>query len=89
MSDKDFEILNANVRHVMGTKAGRDVMWEILSMCQLGTDNSADANQGIEGKRSIGLQIIGLLSDADPKLYPNLLISKQEDEDERRTNNGN
>ena len=79
----DFEVLNANVREVMDTRAGRDVMWEILSICGLYTDNSTDAHPGVEGKRSVGLQILGMLSDADERLYPQLLLMKQEEENAR------
>lgn len=81
MADKELEVLRANTSAVMKTRAGQDVVWEILCMCGLYTDNSAVANPGIEGKRSVGLQILQLLEDADPKIYPNLLIIMQERED--------
>ena len=88
MADKELEILKANVSQVMALRAGQDVMWEILGMCGLYTDNSISADQGIEGKRAVGLQILQLLEDVDPKIYPNLLITKQEQEN-ARTNNSN
>jgi hypothetical protein len=83
MSDIEFEVLNANVRKVMETTAGKDVIWEILSMCGLYTDNSIEVNPAIEGKRAIGLQILGLLTDADEKIYPQLLLMKQEEDNAR------
>ena len=87
MADKDFDTLKADVAQVMSTASGRAIIWEILSMCGIYTDNATDANQGIEGKRSIGIQILGLLEDTDPKIYPNLLITKQEEENDRRNKN--
>lgn len=85
--DKELAVLQANVATVMSTAAGQDVIWEILIMCGLYTDNSTEGHLGIEGKRSIGLQVLQLLEDADPRIYPNLLITKQEQADDRTSRN--
>ena len=83
MNDKDFEVLCANVKQVMGTPAGRQVVWTILSMCDIYSDafTGDDRTFYNEGKRAIGLQILQLLEDADPTLYGKLLLTMHEEDD--------
>lgn len=78
MSDKDLELLDANVREVMSTRAGKHFIWEVLAYCGIYTDNSAVGDLGIEGKRSVGLEIINMMNDADPKIYPKLMLENGE-----------
>ena len=85
--DKAQEVKLANVREVLATRAGRDVIWEILEMTGLYVDNSFAAHAGTEGRRAVGLQILELIEDADPKAYGNLLITKQDEENARDKRN--
>lgn len=82
MSDdrKDFD---ANVREVMKTRQGQEVMWEILGFCGLYDDKfTGDSNTFyLEGKRAIGLQILDMLEMADPTIYARLLLDKQKTKD--------
>ena len=71
------EVLVANVRNLIKTKDGKEVIWEILSMCNTYSYNPI-GDLYLEGKRSIGLDILQLLEDADPTFYGRLLIEKQE-----------
>lgn len=81
--DKDFEVLKANVKTVMASPAGRQVIWVILSMCDLYNDSFTGDNRTFynEGKRAVGLDILQLLEDADPNIYGNLLLTMNEDND--------
>ena len=79
----DYDILSGNVKAVLETSSGREVLWEILSMCNLYSSSFTGDNRTFfeEGKRAVGLDILQLIEDADPKAYGNLLITKQEDRD--------
>lgn len=92
--DKDHEVKLANVREVLATRPGQDLIWDILEMTGLYVDNSFNAHAGTEGRRAVGIELLQLIEDADPKAYGNLLITKQEQEDARdnrndRDNDGN
>ena len=68
--DKDFEVLKANVRVLMETRAGKEIMWEIISYCDLYTAGSTKFEAG---KRQVGIDILQLLEGADPTIYPKLI----------------
>lgn len=76
VEDKDYDTVLSNVRQVVKTRQGKELIWEILSRCGIYTTMSGAKKQSIyfnEGQRSIGLQIVELLNEADPEIYPNLL----------------
>jgi len=79
MSDKDVQKrLEANVSSVMATSQGKDVIWEILSLCGI-YDSQFTGNSGTffnEGRRSVGLDIIQMLQDAEPTMYAQLLLEQ-------------
>ena len=79
--DKSYEVLKANMREVMKTRAGREVMWHLLSLCDIYSDafTGNSTTFFICGKKNIGMQIIELMTDADPKAYPRLLLEHAED----------
>jgi len=81
--DRDFEVLKGNVREVLKLRAGKEVLWYILSLTNLYGDNFTGNSQTfyLEGKRAIGLQILQLLEDADPTAYPRLLLDKQKEQE--------
>ena len=85
--DKEQEVKLHNVRSVLATRAVRDLVWDILEMTGLYVDNSFAAHAGTEGRRAVGIELLQLIEDADPKAYGNLLITKQEEDDAR--SNGN
>jgi len=72
MSENEFEVKLANVRELMSSRVGKELMWEILSYCDLYTTG---ANKFQAGKRQVGLDILQLLEDADPEIYPKLLLA--------------
>lgn len=79
MASTEQEILEANVRRVMATQPGMDVIWHILSFCDIYIDSTTDYSAG---KRRVGYDILEMFQDADPRLYPNLLLTKQKGPEE-------
>ena len=74
--EKDYELLLANVREVLKSRQGKQVIWHILSLSNIYSDSFTGNSTTFynEGRRAIGLQILQLLEDADPTLYPRLLL---------------
>jgi len=83
--EKEHLVLVANMRELLKTRAGKEVLWHFLSLTGVYstcfTGNSTTFFN--EGQRSIGLQIMELMDDADISAYPRLLLEKREVEDER------
>lgn len=65
----------------------RKLVWEILSYCNFyNVNQSTDSSvQYTEGKRSVGKEIIELMSEISPSLYPKLMLEIG-DYDGRRDN---
>ena len=76
IEEKEFDVLRANVRTFMSTRQGKEIMWEILGYCDLAT---AGCGKFQSGKRQVGIDILQLLEDADPTIYPNLLLENIKD----------
>jgi len=74
--EREYRALLENVRQLMKSKAGQDVVWFILSMCNLYGDQFSGNSRTFyeEGKRSVGLEILQLLEEADATIYPRLLL---------------
>lgn len=79
MNEKEAQKkLEADVTTVMGIDQGKDLIWEIFSLCGI-YDNQFTGNSGTffnEGRRSVGIDLIQILNDADPTLYPRLLLER-------------
>jgi hypothetical protein len=77
MADEDT--LVANIREVLKTRQGKDVLWHILGMCNIYGDVFTGNSQTfyLEGKRAVGLEILQLLEEADPTAYAKLLLDQQ------------
>jgi len=84
-TDEELEhhVLLENVREVLKTGAGKELIWNILAMCNLYGDNFTGNSQTfyLEGKRAVGLHILQLLEDADKTAYARLLLEKQKREE--------
>lgn len=74
--EKDYEVLLANIREVLKSRQGKQFIWHILSLSNIYSDSFTGNSTTFynEGRRSIGLQVLQLLEDADPTLYPRLLL---------------
>ncbi len=79
MNDTDIhKKLEADVNSVMGTPQGKDLIWEVLSLCGI-YENQFTGNSSTffnEGRRSVGIDLIQMLTDADPTLYAQLLLER-------------
>ena len=78
--DKAHEILLGNIRKLLRDRAGREVIWHILSLCEIYSPSFTGNSHTFfnEGKRTVGLEIIDLLNQADPSAYANLLLKQGE-----------
>jgi hypothetical protein len=78
-AETDHEVFNANVRELLSKSFGKEVIWHILSMCNIYGDTFTGNSHTyyLEGKRAVGLEILQMLEDADPTAYPKLLLSQQ------------
>jgi len=71
-----YDVLVSNTRELMKTSYGKEFVWYILGLCGLYSETFTGNSQTFynEGKRSIGLDLLSLLDDADPTIYPRLVI---------------
>ncbi len=75
----EYEVLLKHVQEAMRLRHVQEIMWAILAMCGLYSDqftNQRESTDYLLGKRAIGLEILQLLEDADPSIYPQLLLTK-------------
>ena len=74
----EYDAIKGNIVALMKTRQGKEFVWWLLE--QAGVYNCTFAQNSSsffqEGRRSIGLNVIELLTDADPTIYPNLLLEK-------------
>jgi hypothetical protein len=83
------ETLIEHFRNVMGTVAGRAVLWHILEQCNLySTSYDPDANLTIrrEGRRDVGLELIAMIEAVNPHGHVELMqqakaVTAREQED--------
>lgn len=73
--DKRLEILNGNIRELIETSNGRAFIWEVLAICDI---YSPTSGKFAAGKRAVGLEILQMLQEASPTIYPNLIITMQD-----------
>lgn len=74
--DKDYTELLLNAKAVMETTAGRRLLWHILDICGIYAPSFTGNSQTYfnEGRRSVGIHLLGLMDDADPTCYPSMLL---------------
>lgn len=78
--EKEYGVLLANVREVSQSSAGKELIWHILSLCDIYSDAYGGPTETVlhlSGKRAVGLSILQLLDDADLSIYPRLLLEKR------------
>jgi len=82
-NDSDYDILKMNIRDLVNTLQGRAFIWHVLELCGIYSESFTGDNQTfyLEGKRSIGLALLQLLEDADPKIYPRLVLAHNNEEE--------
>ena len=72
----EYDILLSNVRQLMKLKHFRFFLWYVMGMAPMYattfSPNSSMAFQ--EGRRSMVVDLIQILTDCDPELYPKMLL---------------
>lgn len=83
--DKEYDALIANTKELLKTRQGQDFVWYILSLCNVYGESFTGNSQTfyLEGKRAVGLAIIGLLGEVSPTAYAELLLDKNKKENRR------
>ena len=84
MSDKKdpektaYDLLQNDIRTIMETGEGRRFVWRVLSHCDVYSDSFTGKSSTFfnEGRRSVGLDVLNDLNEADPRLYPKLLLEE-------------
>lgn len=84
--EKEHEYLLHCVREVCKHSYGKEVLFYLLDGCGI-YDNQFTGNSQTffnEGRRSVGLELIALMEEANPRSYARLLLeyNKEEVEDE-------
>lgn len=82
MNDKiKNELLENAVLKLATSDEGRRFIYHVLDICGIHTSSFTGNSQTfyLEGRRSVGLEIIGLMEIVDPRLYPKLLLTMQEE----------
>jgi len=75
--DKEYKLFLADLRDLSKDSRFRKFIWHVLSACGIYSVN-VESNPYYDGRRSIGLEVIELLTDADPTLYARLLLEEAE-----------
>ena len=86
--EEDFDETEVGraLNNVMCTAEGRLVIWTILSSTGMHRDefHGGERDAFEKGKRSIGLQLVSLMQDVDPTIYPRMLLEVAKKEKLRR-----
>ena len=71
----EHNILLNDMKAVFSSDAGKRVLNHILGTCGIYNDNFAPDNSVYfnEGKRSVGLQLLDIVMEADPRIYISIL----------------
>lgn len=79
----EWQAFLENVRNFAKTRQGQEILWHILGFCGIydNTFTGDNMTHYLAGRRSVGLEILQLLEEADPKLYPQLLLAMQGQDD--------
>jgi len=88
--EQEYLNLVNNTRDVIKTPQGRALIWHFLSMCPLYSDTFSGNSRTFyeEGKRAVGLEMLGFLEDVDPTFYPKMLLEEAKKFKEVDNNDG-
>ena len=89
---KRLAAFHHNIRFIAKTPEGKSFITWVLSLCHL-YDDGYSTDPGymahISGMRSIGLRVIEVLGEADPTIYPRLLLEAQDGRPDRNSTGRN
>lgn len=77
--ERDRKIRLANYELLLhNNRTARDLLWDILNFTGFNSVTSAIDNSIFvsEGRRQVGADIISLLNEIDPRLYPTIILEK-------------
>ena len=72
---KEVDVFNHSLRELMKTKAAKELITRILDFSGINTPVVGDR---MAGRHEVGLEVLGMLQDADPTIYPRLIIENIE-----------
>lgn len=77
--DKRYKAFVADMRELFKQPAARDLLWHVLSSCNVwgGIFTGNSQTYFLEGKRQVGIELLQLMEEVDPTLFPRLLLEKQ------------
>lgn len=83
--DKEVEAM----RHVLGTRSGRRMIYALLGVCHFGRSAFGGTNEitnHLTGKQAVGEYVIGLLNLTNPEAFSLMVKEAKEDEEHDRRN---
>lgn len=77
--DKEYRAFVADMRELFKEPAARDLLWFVLGVCNVwgGIFTGNSQTFFLEGKRQVGIEILQLMEEVDPTLFPRLMLEKQ------------
>lgn len=76
--ERDYIYLLDDIRKVASLPQGRKLIWAVLELCDIYSDVFTGNSHTFyrEGKRSVGLEFLAMLEEADPTIYPSLIMEQ-------------
>lgn len=74
----EVEQLRNDIKETFGTTEGKRVLYHILAMCEIYSDCFTGNAQTyyLEGRRSIGLELLDLIMETDSEIYIDIIKEK-------------
>ena len=72
--------LRDDIRHLMGTRAGRRVAWDLLGRAGIFHSSYSESSKAMayrEGRRSLGLEYLTLISQHCPEQYDKMMTENR------------
>ncbi len=77
MTRSKVDLMLADLRDLYKDRRFRKILWHILGMTGIYTVNYSNEQAAyMDGRKSIGLELIDTMNEADPTMYPRLLLEK-------------
>jgi len=78
VEEREYMTLLDDTRRLASLPQGRSFIWHVLSLCELHSSSFTGNSRTFynEGKRDVGLNLLQLLEEADPTIYPSLIMER-------------
>ncbi len=67
------QLHETDVRQVLGTRSGRNLIWKYIQLCHVFTSSYGDSMAFMEGERNIGLRLLSDINKYVPSAYLKML----------------